>query len=102
MNEKTADGTFATVIGNSPDLIALVGKHYLELYPNRLEIIHADAFEYKIPKGINYGAVWHDIWEAIGANNLPEMHRPHRKYGRHANWQGSWCRWRCEQQRARV
>lgn len=88
-----------TVIEISPDVIALVGPHYQERFGDRLEIIEADAFTWKPPKGVRYSVVWHDIWDHICSGNLPEMHKLHRKYGRRADWQGSWCRYECEQQR---
>ena len=89
--------THVTVIEKSQDVISLVGDTYSS--DPRVEIIHADAFDYAPPKGVKYGAVWHDIWDNICADNLPEMHRLHRKYGRRAEWQGSWCRYRCERGR---
>ena len=93
--------THITVIENSSDVIKLSGKYYKEKYGDKLTIIHADAFEYKPPKNIRYGAVWHDIWAYISEDNLPEMHKLHRKYGRKTNWQGSWCRESCERYRER-
>jgi len=93
-----ADGspvvTRATVVEVDPDVIALVGAHYQS--DPRVEIVHASAFDYQPPKGASYGAVWHDIWDTICADNLPEMTRLHRKYGRRADWQGSWCCWECD------
>ena len=59
-------------------------------YP--FEFHQADALEYKPPRGEQYDVVWHDIWPNICTDNLPEMHKLHRKYGRRCNWQGSWCR----------
>ncbi len=91
--------THATVIEQSQDVINLVGKYYQDKYGDRLTIINEDAFTYKPPKGTKYGSVWHDIWDNICEDNLPEMKTLHRKYGRYAEWQGSWCRYRCEQQR---
>lgn len=85
-----------TVIEIEEDVIELVGLHLLKKYGTRLSIIQADALTWKAPKGKRYGAVWHDIWDAICSDNLPEMHTLHRKYGRRADWQGSWCRERCE------
>lgn len=82
-----------TVVEIDADVIALVGSHYAD---SRVQIVHASAFEYEPPKGIRYGAVWHDIWDSICADNLVGMRRLHRKYGRRADWQGSWARWRCE------
>jgi len=84
-----------TVIENSPDVIKLVGGHCQD---ERVEIIQADAFQFQPPKGKRYNAVWHDIWDFICADNLPEMHRLHRKYGKRADFQASWCRMQCERQ----
>lgn len=82
--------TRVTVVEIDADVIGLVAPHYLT--DPRVEIINASAFEYQPPKGIRYGAVWHDIWDEICSDNLPEMHKLHRKYGRLAAWQGSWGR----------
>ena len=88
--------THVTVIEQSEDVISLIGDYYKNIYGDRLTIIHDDAFAYKPPINIKYGAVWHDIWDNICADNLPEMHRLHRKYGRRTEWQGSWARSICE------
>jgi hypothetical protein len=79
-----------TVIENSPDVIALVGPTLTERYGDRLEIIEADAFTYKPPKGIKYSVVWHDIWPDLCTENLKTMGTLHRRYGRRCDWQGSW------------
>lgn len=84
------------VIEKSRDVIKLVADHWQKRYGNRLTVVHADAFDWKPPKNTRYCVVWHDIWDSITADNLPEMHRLHRKYGRRCDWQGSWCRWMCE------
>lgn len=89
----------ATVIEKSSDVIELVGGYYKEKYGDKLTIIHEDAFEYKTDKNVKYDAVWHDIWGNISTDNLPEMHKLHRKYGRKTNRQGSWCRSVCERHR---
>ena len=91
---KKTEVTAVTVIEVDADVIALVGPHYTP--DQRVRIIHCDAFNYAPPKGERYGAVWHDIWDSICGDNLPEMHRLHRKYGRRTDWQGSWCRDECE------
>lgn len=85
-----------TVVECSPDVIALVGPHYQERFGDRIEIVQDNAFTYKPPKGIRYGMVWHDIWPDICSDNLPAMKLLHRRYGRRADWQGSWCRSECE------
>jgi len=89
-----------TVIELAPEVINLVGPHWLERYgSDQLEIIQADAFTWKPPKGIRYNTVWHDIWDDICTDNLPEMHKLHRRYGRRCDWQGSWCREMLEHRR---
>lgn len=88
--------TKATVVEIDQDVIDLVGPSYTD---PRVEIIHCSAFDYVPPKGVRYGAVWHDIWDEITSDNLPEMHKLHRKYGRKADWQGSWARDLCERNR---
>ena len=85
--------THVTVIEQSTDVIALVAPSFN--HDNRVTIINADAFEWKPPKGKRYTAVWHDIWDNICADNLPEMAKLHRKYGRRTDWQGSWCKELC-------
>lgn len=86
--------TKITVIEKSEDVIKLVAPTY-EIY-DKVEIINADAFTYESPKGVKYGAVWHDIWQDISADNLEQMKALHRKYGRKSDWQGSWARSLCE------
>jgi hypothetical protein len=88
----------ATVIELSQDVIDLVGPHYQKMFGDNLEIIKANALEYKPEKEIKYGMVWHDIWTYICSDNLNDMKSLHRKYGRKADWQGSWCRNECERQ----
>lgn len=77
-----------TVVEICPDLIALVGPHYAT--EPRVEIINADAFAYQPPKGVRYGAVWHDIWDELCGDNLESMTKLKRKYGRRTDWQGCW------------
>ena len=85
-----------TVVEKSSDVIKLVGEYYKEKYGDKLTIVHEDAFTYKPDKNERYDAVWHDIWANITTDNLPEMHKLHRKYGKKTEWQGSWCRSTCE------
>lgn len=88
--------TDITVIEKSKDVIALVAPTYA--HEKRLTIINEDAFAYKPPKGKRYDCVWHDIWDYICGDNLPEMKSLHRKYGKRADLQLSWCRAECERQ----
>jgi hypothetical protein len=78
-----------TIIEISQDLIDLVGSCFDD---PRLEIINYDAYEYKPPKGVRYGYVWHDIWDTLCSDNLKLMEKLHRKYGRRCDQQDSWGR----------
>ncbi len=89
--------TKITVVEISEDLIELVAPYFEN--EKKLEIIHDDAFEYKPPQGIRYDAVWHDIWLNITSDNISEMSKLHRKYGRKTDWQGSWCKAECQRQK---
>lgn len=82
-----------TVIEKEQDVINLVAPYIKD---QRVIIIHSDAFRYKPPKGKRYNTVWHDIWDNICADNLPEMTKLHRKYGKRTDWQSSWCKELCK------
>ena len=81
------DVTDVTVIELNNNVIGLVAPYYKD---KRVNIIQADAYEYQPPKGKRYNMVWHDIWNDICTDNLEEMAKLHRKYGRRCDWQGSW------------
>ena len=84
-----------TIIEIDRDVIDLVGKYVedrCKKYDTEITIIHADAFTWKPPKGKRYNAVWHDIWNYICEDNLSEMTKLHRKYGKRCDWQYSWMR----------
>lgn len=90
---KKPEVTRVTVVELSADVIGLVAPSYTD---PRMTIVEASAFDYAPPKGERYGAVWHDIWDNITADNLPEMTRLKRKYGRRADWQGCWAEFQCK------
>jgi len=90
------DVTDITIIEKSKDVIELVADYYKD---PRITIIHADCFEWQPSKGKRYNAVWHNIWDNICEDNLEEMKKLHRKYGRRSDYQESWCRYECERQR---
>lgn len=85
--------TDVIVVEKSKDVFDLVAPFYQS---PKCTIVLADAFDYKPEKGKKFDMVWHDIWDNICADNLPEMHKLHRKYGCKAKWQGSWCREECK------
>lgn len=82
------------VVEAAQEVITLVGPTYTG--DPRVKLIHANALEYSPPRGERFDFAWHDIWDFICAENLPQMHRLHRKYGRRCDEQASWERWLCE------
>jgi hypothetical protein len=86
-----------TVIEVSEDVIALVAS----TLPANVKVIQSCAYAYQPMKGKRYAVVWHDIWDDLCTDNLPEMAKLHRKYGRWADWQGSWGRELLEAERRR-
>ncbi|RLI87984.1 MAG: hypothetical protein DRP01_00090 [Archaeoglobales archaeon] len=86
------------VVEKSKDVISLVSPTYRKRYPERLEIVHADAYTYEpeTPPDV----VWNDIWDTICADNLAGMDELEAKYC-DADWCESWCRERCESLAAR-
>lgn len=93
---KKKEVTRITVVELDADLIALVAPYFKS---RKVEIVQANALTYEPPKGMMYGAVWHDIWDDVDKDNLAQMRQLHRKYGKRTEWQGSWARYECEQQR---
>jgi hypothetical protein len=85
---KKPDVTKVTVVEVDADVIALVGPSFKD--DPRVDIVHASAFDYKPPTDARYGAVWHDIWDDLCGDNLPEMTKLKRKYGQKTKWQGCW------------
>lgn len=76
------NASFVYVVENSKNVLSLVAEHYLFKYGDRLEIIFADALSYRPPKWMRLDFVWHDIWDNISLDNLPEMTLLKRRYGR--------------------
>lgn len=87
--------TDITIIEKSEDVIKLVAPTYS--IDKRITIINADAFTYIPQKGKRFNFVWHDIWDYITSDNLPEMTKLHRKYGTKCDYQDSWCKAQCKQ-----
>lgn len=77
-------------------VVDLVGPHYDD---PRVTIHTADAYTKDWPAGTRWDVVWHDIWLDLCTDNLSQMTRLHRKYGRRAEWQGSWGKGRLLRQR---
>ena len=83
------------VVEIQPEVVQLVAPHYRAMAARtgvELNIIQGDALTYRFPPGQQWDVAWHDIWPGVSADNIPTMSRLHRRYGRRARWQGSWCR----------
>lgn len=89
------------VVESDERVIKLVGPHY---EGPRVTIHHADAYEQarSWPPGTRWDVAWHDIWPSMTEDNLPEMARLHRSYGRRVEWQGSWGKTFLESERRRT
>lgn len=92
---QKSDVIHVTVIEKEQDVINLVAGSFAN--DPRVEIIHADAFEYCPPAGVTYNACWHDIWADFGTANLDQMDKLEGKYRDICEWQGSWGRKENEQ-----
>lgn len=86
-----------TVIEKSEDVIKLVAPTFSS--EPRVTIIQGDAFTWKPPRAMYYDSVWHDIWNDICAENLKDMVKLHKKYGKRCSFQASWCRAECNRLR---
>lgn len=73
-------------------VIKLVGAHYAK--DPRVQIHHADAYEQttRWPKGTRWDVGWSDIWPDICTDNLENMARLRRSYGRRTKWHDCWSR----------
>jgi hypothetical protein len=87
---KKKDVTEVWIVEKEQDVIDLVWPTFAS--DPRCKLIHADALEYKPPKGVRFDVVWHDIWLTICEDNLEQMKTLHRRYGRISDMQASWCR----------
>jgi hypothetical protein len=92
--------TAVKVIEIDPDIIALVGPHFAN--DKRVEIVCADAYDYKPTKDDVFDYAWHDIWDSISSDNLPLMAKLTRKWRRpRVQRQGVWSRDMALRQRRR-
>ena len=80
-----------TVVEKSPDVIKLVGPHWQGRYGDKLKIIEGNAYTWQPETGQRWDAIWHDIWDDLSTDNLVEMAKLHRRFGKRCSWQGSWC-----------
>lgn len=82
-----AAGADVTVLEKHRDVIDLVAPYYfpLEQHPAQLKIVHEDAFEWKVPRGLTWDLIYHDIWFNICDDNLNELATLKRRFARRLN-----------------
>lgn len=86
-----------TVVEISDDVVNLVWPAFED--STQVEIVRGSAFTWKPAVNRQWDCCWHDIWDNITSDNLPEMIRLHRRFGRRCGFQMSWCRDECERLR---
>lgn len=91
------------ILEKEKEIIALV-KPQLPFLP-KVEIILADALEWRPPKGEKFDTIYFDIWPDICGDNYEEMKRLHRRFSRNlnrANPKAFMDSWRREETRRRA
>ncbi len=59
--------------------------------PDKLNVIEADIYTWKLPKGQMYDCIWFDLWENICTDNLSEYGKLNRRFARRtAGYRGAW------------
>jgi len=102
---RNPEVTSVTVIEKEKDVLDSVGVEIVCYLSDedpqaraKLQMIEADIFEWKPQPGIKWNMIYFDIWPSICGDNLPEMTRLHRKFGRRLKtddpkrWMGSWAK----------
>ena len=85
--------THIDVVEIDPDVIAIVSpavQALAERHGATIVIHEADVFEIKWPAGTRWDCAWFDVWQNLSGDNLPEMAKLARSYGRRVAWQGFW------------
>lgn len=90
-----------SVIEISRDLIDLVGPYYQKKFGEKITINEGDAFTFKFSPEISFDSAWHDIWNDICADNLPEMVKLKRRYAKICKDQAFWCEIECRRQKGK-
>jgi hypothetical protein len=80
------------VVEIDPRVVALVGAHYAK--DPRVNLHTADAYEQAKawPPGTRWDVAWSDIWPDLCTDNLEDMARLRRSYGRRTGWHDCWGR----------
>lgn len=80
--------THVDVVEIDPDVAALVGDQYA--VDPRVSIHVADMYAMTWPPGTRWDVAWFDIWADLCTDNLHDMARLARSYGRRCDWSGYW------------
>jgi predicted methyltransferase len=95
-------GFTVMVVEIDPDVIELVGKQLLAMYPTGLAIYLGDALQWRptMGRGSKIGVVWHDIWDVADEDNWEQYKLLMRRWGRFTQFQNAWGRdWILRQKR---
>ena len=80
-----------TIVELSPDVIRLMKPYLHSRYPEKIEIIEADAFTWEPPPARRFTIGWHDIWpDPHAPENAEEMRRLGERHRPWCDWQGFW------------
>lgn len=83
--------TRVKVVELSADVIRLVGRHLENRWGEKVEIVHADAFEWAPPPEEHFSVGWHDVWpDPHGSAVSESVGRLEAHHQTHCDWQGSW------------
>lgn len=83
--------TQVTVVELSDDVIRLVRPHLAKRWGQKVEVVHADAFEWKPSPGERFTVGWHDVWPDPHGDAVREsVARLEAHHQTHCDWQGSW------------
>lgn len=80
------------VVERDERVVKLVGGHYAQ--DARVTVHHADAYQQarRWPTGSRWDVIWSDIWPDLCTDNLADMARLRRSYGRRCDWHECWGR----------
>lgn len=77
-------------------IVVEIDRHIIRLVApsvindERVKIVNADIREYRLPRGEHFDFGWHDIWDDISIDHLPEMNRIRDRFRRRIDKQMFW------------
>ena len=80
-----------TIVEKSEEVIALVAPHLQSVWPDRLNIVHGDAFSWTPSDGSRFSVGWHDIWPDPTTPSIEhEIASLRQHHAGWCEWQGFW------------